>query len=505
MNYIITSTKCPAFSLLSFGKFRLFAERREKTRCKEQRVFSGLERREVEKRSFSEERRLTASAALLDSQFTGRLWPKYKRKEKDLCTNSERFLNGLILLTLERIVWYPMTKHRRLCAMNDYEIALTLEAETVAHRRYLHENAEVGLDMPKAVQYVMDELEKAGLQPETCGHGVTAQLGQGGKTLLLRADMDALPMPESSGEAFACPTGTEAHACGHDFHAAMLLTAAKILKQQEASLQGTVRFMFQPAEETFEGSRDMIANGILEGVDGALAFHVSPGKMPVGLVMYNSTGTMMFSVDGFRITIHGKGGHGAYPHTSIDPINIGVHLHLALQELIAREADPTHACVLTVGQFSAGSAPNIIPDEALLQGTLRTNNRDSRDKLVRRIEEVAQAVAKVYGGSAELQWISQVPPLICSSALTESVVRYLKELPIPGLSFYPGASASASEDFAVIAEAVPSAFLYLSAGFQDERGAYPAHNPKVRFNEAVCPIGVASLVHCAKRWLEDNA
>lgn len=389
--------------------------------------------------------------------------------------------------------------------MNDYEIALTLEAETVAHRRYLHKNAEVGLDMPKAVQYVMDELEKAGLQPEICGHGVTAQLGQGGKTLLLRADMDALPMPESSCEAFACPTGTEAHACGHDFHAAMLLTAAKILKQQEASLQGTVRFMFQPAEETFEGSRDMIANGILQGVDGALAFHVSPGKMPVGLVMYNSTGTMMFSVDGFRITIHGKGGHGAYPHTSIDPINIGVHLHLALQELIAREADPTHACVLTVGQFSAGSAPNIIPDEALMQGTLRTNNRDSRDKLVRRIEEVAQAVAKVYGGSAELQWISQVPPLICSSALTESVVRYLKELPIPGLSFYPGASASASEDFAVIAEAVPSAFLYLSAGFQDERGAYPAHNPKVRFNEAVCPIGVASLVHCAKRWLEDNA
>ena len=113
--------------------------------------------------------------------------------------------------------------------MNDYEIALTLEAETVAHRRYLHENAEVGLDMPKAVQYVMDELEKAGLQPETCGHGVTAQLGQGGKTLLLRADMDALPMPESSGEAFACPTGTEAHACGHDFHAAMLLGAAFVV------------------------------------------------------------------------------------------------------------------------------------------------------------------------------------------------------------------------------------------------------------------------------------
>ena len=382
--------------------------------------------------------------------------------------------------------------------------AYELQEETIANRRHIHQHAETGLDLPETVAFVKDKLTEYGLAPTDCGHGVTATLGKGSPVLLLRADMDGLPIREDSGESFSCTTGAM-HACGHDFHAAMLLTAAKILKQQEASLQGTVRFMFQPAEETFEGSRDMIANGILQGVDGALAFHVSPGKMPVGLVMYNSTGTMMFSVDGFRITIHGKGGHGAYPHTSIDPINIGVHLHLALQELIAREADPTHACVLTVGQFSAGSAPNIIPDVALMQGTLRTNNRDSRDKLVRRIEEVAQAVAKVYGGSAELQWISQVPPLICSSALTESVVRYLKELPIPGLSFYPGASASASEDFAVIAEAVPSAFLYLSAGFQDERGAYPAHNPKVRFNEAVCPIGVASLVHCAKRWLEDNA
>ncbi len=388
--------------------------------------------------------------------------------------------------------------------MNDYEIALSLQTETVAHRRYLHENAEVGLEMPKAVRYVMDELEKAGLRPQKCGHGITAQVGQGGRTLLLRADMDALPMPELSGEAFACPTGKQAHACGHDFHAAMLLTAAKILKQQENTLSGTVRFMFQPAEETFQGSRDMIGCGILEGVDAALAFHVSPGKMPVGLVMYNSTGTMMFSVDGFRITIRGRGGHGAYPHTAIDPINIGVHIHLALQELIAREADPTYACVLTVGQFTAGSAPNIIPDEALMQGTLRTNDRDSRKKLVGRIEEAAQAVAKVYGGSAELEWISQVPPLICDPVLTESVVRYMKELPIPSLSFYPGVCASASEDFAVVVEKVPSAFLYLSAGFPDEGGEYPAHNPKVRFNEAVCPIGVASLVHCAKRWLEEN-
>ena len=172
--------------------------------------------------------------------------------------------------------------------MNEYEQALQLKEETVAHRRFFHQNAEIGLEMPKAVDYVMQELTNAGLQPRKCGHGVTAQLGSGGKTLMLRADMDALPMPELSGEPFACPTGTEAHTCGHDFHAAMLLTAAKMLKQRESELKGTVRFMFQPAEETFEGSRDMIANGILDGVDAALAFHVSPGKMPVGLVMSTS-------------------------------------------------------------------------------------------------------------------------------------------------------------------------------------------------------------------------
>ena len=389
--------------------------------------------------------------------------------------------------------------------MNDYELALSVQEETVAHRRYLHRNAEVGLNMPKASAYITRELEKAGLNPKPCGHGVTAQIGHGGKTLLLRADMDALPMPELSGEEFACPTGTENHACGHDFHAAMLLSAAKLLKAQESELKGTIRFMFQPAEETFEGGRDMIENGILDGVDAALALHVAPGKAPVGAVMYNSNGAMLFSVDGFRMTIHGRGGHGAFPHTTIDPINIGVHIHLAFQELIAREADPSHACVLTIGQFSAGSAANIIPSEAVLQGTLRTNNPQARALLVRRLKEVAEKTAAVYGGTVEIEWISQVPPLLCDHDLTETMVGYLKELSVPGLAFYPNISASASEDFAIVAEQVPSAFFHISAGFPDERGDYPAHTPKVRFNEAVCPNGVAFLVHCAKRWLEENA
>ena len=390
--------------------------------------------------------------------------------------------------------------------MNYYERALELKEETIANRRYFHQNAETGLDMPTAKAYVMNKLKEYGLIPKECGHGVSATVGCGGKVILLRADMDALPMPEESGEPFACTSGA-AHACGHDFHAAMLLTAAKMLKENESNLKGTVKFMFQPAEETFEGSKDMMEHGILENptVDAALAYHVSPGNMPVGLYMYNSSGTMMFSVDGFKITVSGKGAHGAYPHNSIDPINIAVHVYLALESLIAREADPKAACVLTVGKFEAGTAANIIPDYAVLEGTIRSNDPTNRELLVRRMKEVTDKTAQVYGGSASIEMISEVPPLICDPALTEEMVSYMQEMNLPNAQPYPGISASASEDFASIAEKVPSTFIYLSAGFTDNREVYPAHNPKVQFNEDVCPIGASCLAYCATQWLNNHA
>ncbi len=389
--------------------------------------------------------------------------------------------------------------------MNYYERAVELKEETIANRRYFHTNAEVGLDMPKAQAYVMEKLKEYGLDPKECGHGVTAVLGQGGKVLLLRADMDALPMAEESGEPFACPSGA-VHACGHDFHAAMLLTAAKMLKEHEDELEGTVKFMFQPAEETFEGGKDMIAHGILENpkVDAALAYHVTPGKMPVGIYMYNDKTTMMFSVDGFHIDIKGKGAHGAYPHNSIDPINIAVHVYLALEAILAREADPAKSCVMTVGKFVAGTAANIIPDTAVLEGTIRTNDKAARELLVRRMKETAAKTAEAYGGSAEVTMISEVAPLICDPKLTDEMVGYMKEMKIEGMMPYPGIEASASEDFASIAERVPSTFMYLSAGYMDERGRYPAHSPKALFNEDVCPVGAACLAHCAVRWLQNH-
>lgn len=390
--------------------------------------------------------------------------------------------------------------------MHYYDRALLLKEETRAHRRWFHTNAEVGLNMPRGQAYILSQLQKLGIEAKPCGRGVAATVGSPGKCILLRADMDALPMPEESGLPFACPTGTEAHCCGHDFHAAMLLTAAKMLKENEAELEGTVKFMFQSAEETFEGAADMIGHGILEDPrpDAALAYHVTPGRMPVGLYMYNDTGTMMFSVDTFRIMLRGRGSHGAYPHLSIDPINIGCHVYLALESLLAREVDPAKANVLTVGKFTAGSAPNIIPETALLEGTIRSNDKASRELLVRRLREIAEGTAALYGGSAEVELLSSVPPLICNPELTRQIAGYMADMHIPGACPYPGISASASEDFASIADRIPSTFVYLSAGFPDDRGAAPAHNPKVQFNEDVLPIGAACYAHCAAEWLKNN-
>ncbi len=381
-------------------------------------------------------------------------------------------------------------------ASSFYTRAVELREETVAHRRTLHTHAEVGLDLPFAREYVTRALRDAGVEPIPCGMGVSALLGKArpeSRTILLRADMDALPMPELSGEPFACPTGTEAHACGHDFHAAMLLTAAKMLKEREDELPGQVKLMFQPAEETFEGSRNMIEAGILENprVDAALALHVAPGHLPIGCFMYNATGTMMNSVDGFRLTVKGRGGHGAYPHLSVDPIQIGVRIYTALEGLIAREANPEKTIVLTVGRFSAGAAANIIPDEAVLEGTLRTNDADARALLVRRIEEIATGIAELHGGSATREVLSCVPPLVCDGDLANRVAAMVEGMGIPGARGIPGMASGASEDFATVAERVPAAMLYLSAGYDDARGDYSAHNPRVRFNEDVLPIGAA--------------
>ncbi|WP_300408656.1 M20 family metallopeptidase [Lagierella sp.] len=389
--------------------------------------------------------------------------------------------------------------------MNYLERSKELFDETVEIRRQLHSNPEAGLELPKTKEFVRSKLESFGYDVKECGEGLTTTVGSGGKVILLRADMDALPMEEESGLEFASNNKGVAHACGHDLHTASLLMAAKMLKENEDELQGTVKFMFQPAEEIFLGSKNMVENGILENpkVDAALGFHVAPGQLPINLIAYNNTGTMMYSSDNFRINIKGKGSHGAYPHLAIDPINIGVSIYQGLQELIAREVDPSHENVLTIGKFQAGTALNVIPESATLEGTIRCNTKESREILVKRLKEVVEKMADVYNGQASVEILADVPPLINNKELTEEMVGYIKELN-PEVTMYEGLSASASEDFAVICDLVPSTFIYVSAGFTDDRGQYSAHNPKVQFNEESLIYSSAYFAQLATKWLENN-
>lgn len=215
-----------------------------------------------------------------------------------------------------------------------------LYEETVANRRWLHQNPEISMDLPKTSAFIWEKLTEMGYAPKRCGgDGIVATVGKaGGTTILLRSDMDALPMGEESGLPFASTCGA-AHTCGHDCNAAQLLTAAKLLKENETALSGMVKLVFQPGEETFLGAKAMIADGLLEDPkpDAALSFHVTSGQTPPSVFIYNATGTMMNSVDGFRIRVQGKGAHGAYPERSVDPINIAVHIYLALESIVARE------------------------------------------------------------------------------------------------------------------------------------------------------------------------
>ncbi len=383
--------------------------------------------------------------------------------------------------------------------MKLYERALALQEETIRHRRYFHEHAETGTELPLACAYVQQELTKLGIPAKECGCGVSAEIGKGAPCILLRADMDALPMQEESGLPFASRNPEAAHTCGHDLHAAMLLTAAKLLKEEEGALHGTVRLMFQPGEETLSGAKDMVMNGILADPkpDAALAVHVGP-EGETGECWYNADSVMMLSCDAFCITLHGTGGHSAYPHKTADPIGAAVQIYAALTHLRTYEADPGYKTVLTIGSLTAGSAYNIIPEQAVLQGSLRTEDASERARLLRRIYEIAYHLAEVNRCKAEVTLLAENPPLCCDAAFTAEVLASLYALPCKEL--HPGICSSGSDDFAQITSRIPSAYFFLSAGFPQET-AYNSHHPSVRFNEAVLPFGAALLAEGAMAWL----
>ena len=379
--------------------------------------------------------------------------------------------------------------------------AQELEASMKSDRRYLHQNAEVGFDLPITTKYVMDRLQEIGLEPkEICKSGVTALIEgkKPGKTYLLRADMDALSMNEENVLEFASKTNA-AHNCGHDMHTAILLGAAQILKENVDELEGNVRLMFQPNEEAFLGSKAMIEAGILDDVDVASCMHM--------MLDYDASnyacapGFFSSSCDGFKITVNGKGCHGAMPHLGIDPINVGMSICTAFQQLVSRETPPKETASLTFGQFSGGNTPNIVPDKVVIQGTLRTYNAELRAKLVNRMQTIVKSAGEMYGTTVEYEVLSDVPSIYVNPEMLEEVKTYLSE--IEGLTLAnDNFRITPSDDMAFISEKVPTVYLLLQARVKDN--PYPHHNPKVLFDESAMTWGAAMHAQCAFEWLKNH-
>ena len=392
--------------------------------------------------------------------------------------------------------------------------AKALQEEIKSHRLWLHTHAETGFDLTETKPYVKSTLTEMGYTVQECGKaGLVTTVGKpGGKVLLLRADMDALPIAEEADVDFACKNG-RMHACGHDMHTAMLLGAAKLLKAHESELGGMVKLMFQPAEEIFEGSKDMIASGVLENPrpDAALMIHVAAGMpLPAGTVVVSAPGVSAPAADYFTIRVHGKGCHGSAPQNGIDPLTAAAHILIALQEIHARELSASDEAVLTIGTFHAGEAGNVIPDTATMGGTIRTYDEKTRAYLKERMTAIAKNVAEAFRASAEVSFGSGCPTLVNDKDLSEKVTGYLKDLLGANRAFTTAelsggkpARGGGSEDFAYVSHEVPSLMLALAAGEPSKGYVYPQHHPKVKFDESVLSTGAAVFVDCAIQYMKE--
>ena len=391
--------------------------------------------------------------------------------------------------------------------------AKALEPQLQTWRRTLHRHPEVGFDLPQTKALVKQALTEMGYAPQDCGKaGVLALAGgkKPGKTLLLRGDMDALPIQEQSGEEFSSEIPGRMHGCGHDMHTAMMLGAAKLLKAHEDEIEGTVKLEFQPAEEIFQGSPDMIANGLLEDpkVDAAVMFHVLAGMpLPAGTVLVPGGGITMASCEQYHITVHGKGGHGSTPNACVDPITAAAHIHIALQEINSRELDPNAFGVLTTGCFKAGAASNVIPDTAEMFGTIRTTDPDNKTgELIRkRMTEIAQGVALAFRCTAEVEFSDYCPCMVVDKALAADALTYMTDLLGAGaMDMTPltgGKAGGGSEDFAFVSHEVPTVSMFISAGNSKDGYLYGQHHPKVRFDDSILYEGSAAYSYFALRWL----
>ena len=394
-------------------------------------------------------------------------------------------------------------------AVLDWSSAAEAEqAATIALRRAIHAEPELGLDCPRTTGKLKKALADLPLtiRDSQATSGFIARLdgARPGRTVLLRGDMDALPIHEETGLDFASRTHGQMHACGHDTHSAMLASAARILCGRRDDIAGTILFMFQPGEEGMHGARHMIEEGLLDdpAPEAAFALHVFP-NVPGGIVACRA-GALLASADMVSATIRGKGGHAAMPHDAIDPVPIACEAVLALQSYIARRTTFTDPAVLSVTKIDGGTAHNVIPDEVELLGTLRTLSPSTRKTTAEAFERIVTKVAEAHGATAETRIDEGYPPTLNDPRAVALVKQLATEQFGEGTYFEVPAPIMGAEDFSYVLQKVPGAMAILGVappeGNPFERP--PIHNAKMMVEEAVLPRGVA--MHCAfaTRFLE---
>ena len=386
------------------------------------------------------------------------------------------------------------------------EAARRCADELTRIRRDIHAHAELGFEEHRTAKLVADQLGSLGLSPRTGvgGTGVLADLDGGGPgpTVLLRADMDALPIEERSDAAYASHTGAM-HACGHDGHVAMLLATAGLLVERRDRFAGRIRFLFQPAEERPPGGAlAVIADGALAGVDAALGLHLW-NPLPVGTLGI-APGVVLAAHDRLRVRLAGRGGHGAIPESTHDPVVALCALVGALQTVVSRSVSPLDSAVVTVGSIDAGTAFNVIPDAAALEGSIRSLGSTVRDVVHERIRAIVAGVAAAYGGAAEGDIEPFVPALVNDAELTGIVAQAARDVVGPA-AIREELRTMGGEDMAFIHQAVPGCFVFVGSGYTDGREVFPHHHPSFDIDERSLPIGTAVLASAALAVLAATA
>lgn len=380
--------------------------------------------------------------------------------------------------------------------------AHAISEELIEWRRDFHKHPELGFDVHRTAQIVADELEKMGYKVRrgVGKTGVVAEIGAGGKMVAIRADMDALPILEMNAVEYKSQNDGKMHACGHDAHTAMALGAALLLSKEK--LAGRVRFLFQPSEESadeegWSGAPRMVADGAMADVDFVIAQHVDPNH-PVGTISIND-GPCSGGADSWYGTIKGIGGHGAYPHTTVDPFYLLGHVILALNALISRRLDPFAPAVVSIGSVNGGFTENVIPASVKITGTLRFTTPDVRQKIHEEIER-AFDTAKALGGDYELKIETGAPPMVNDTLVSRVIEKVGKDL-LGADKVFPLEKTLGAEDFGMFSAHAPGAMFTLGTRIEG-RTVYQLHHPKFDLDERALPIGTAILVETAMRFLK---